>query len=102
MQPPLPPFPPVSVHVALFLKAVSEGSAASLLVKRRKNAGGSGAAKGVRGGLRFAQFHLGFEFGLGEEEVAAAGLCSPRWQKPKRSSLETFAVFFASLRAEIG
>ena len=45
-----------------------------MVVKRRKNAGGGGAAEGVRGGLRFAQLHLGFNFGLSEEEVATAGL----------------------------
>ena len=73
-SPPLPAFPPVPVHVALFLQAVSEGSAVAMVVKRRKNAGGGGAAEGVRGGLRFAQLHLGFNFGLGEEEVATAGL----------------------------
>ena len=73
-SPPLPAFPPVPVHVALFLQAVSEGSATAMVVKRRKNAGGGGAAEGVRAGLRIAQLHLGFNFGLSEEEVATAGL----------------------------
>ena len=74
MNPPWAPFPTVTVYVALFLQAVSEGQAAALLVKRRKNSGEAGAADGVRGGLRFAQLHLGFAFGLGEEEeVETAG-----------------------------
>ena len=59
------------ILVGTFLSAVARGSPLTLLQGARRNAGGPTAAAGVKAGLKFAQTHLGFQFGF--EEAAEAG-----------------------------
>ena len=76
-------FPPSVAHVAIFLRAVAEGDASALLV-RKKNSEGAGASEGVRSGLRFAQLHLGFSFAMGDEDVETAGSGTKQPSGPRR------------------